>query len=68
MGAWGWGREDRGAFWNDENVLHLDWGDSYMGVCIHQNIHLKIYTFIAYKLYLDEEQVYFTAFLCEAFF
>ena len=29
---------------------------------------LKIYTFIAYKLYLDEEQVYFIGFLCEGIF
>lgn len=66
MGSMGWEAEWTEAFWNDENVLHLDWGDSHMGVCIRQNVH-KIYTFIVYKLCLDEEQVYFIAFLCEAF-
>ena len=24
-----------GNFWGDENVPHLDWGDSYMGIHIY---------------------------------
>ena len=48
-------RQLEGLFWDDGNILHLDWGDGYRAEhdCrIHPVVQLRSGHFIVFKLYL----------------
>ena len=59
---WEWGlpgKGHKGTFWGDDNVLYLDRGLGYTGVCICQNsinVHLRCVHFLVCKFYFKRKK------------